>query len=462
MQAHDVMVALPGPLRSPALTLAGWVIYRRRFNKHFFTTLLELERSVTGPLEVLHGVQRRKLFAWIDRARHHVPFYRDLPPTSEKRDALAAIEETLASIPPLEKESYSANPRAFLSDDVPGHRLHRSRTSGTTGTALPLWHTQDTLAEEYATIWRMYRSYGVQLRDPKMTFGGNIIAPFSQERPPFWHTNHYEGQTLFSSYHLRPRNLHAYVSAIHDTPARYAQGYPSSLNLVARALLDAGRPLPARRLAAVFPSSERLLASHRATIEEAFAAPVANRYGSSEFAVSMTSCELNFLHVDMEFCIVEVEPEEETDDWVRGSLLVTGLAPGAIPFLRYRIGDVGTRSKKPCPCGRPGDVFLDVDGRMDDYVVTSDGRSVGRLDHIFKDLREICEAQIYQEEKGAIEVRVVPRLGYTAASEARLRQEIRKRLGADMRVAIKQLESIPREKNGKFRAVKSSLADRAA
>ena len=185
-------------------------------------------------------------------------------------------------------------------------------------------------------------------------------------------------------------------------------------------------------------------------------------YGSSEFAVSMTSCRLGLLHVDMEFCIVEIEPEEETQDWVRGPLLVTGLATGATPFLRYRIGDVGTRSKQPCPCGRPGDVFLDVDGRMDDYVLTSDDRPIGRLDHIFKDLRDIAEAQICQETKGAIEVRIVPRLSYSAASEASLLQEIRRRLGSEMRVSIKKLERIPREKNGKFRAVKSRLASGAA
>ena len=79
----------------------------------------------------------------------------------------------------------------------------------------------------------------------------------------------------------------------------------------------------------------------------------------------------------MEFCIVEVEVAEETEDYVRGPILVTGLANNATPFLRYRIGDVGTRLKGSCPCGRPGDVFLDVDGLgdgegdRDGYIVAS-------------------------------------------------------------------------------------------
>ena len=71
---------------------------------------------------------------------------------------------------------------------------------------------------------------------------------------------------------------------------------------------------------------------------------------------------------------------------------LTGFANDATPFIRYRIGDVGTRSKRPCSCGRPGEVFLDVDGRIEDYVVTPDGRWIGRMDHVFKEQLEIAEA----------------------------------------------------------------------
>jgi len=222
-------------------------------------------------------------------------------------------------------------------------------------------------------------------------------------------------------------------------------------------MLEAGMPLPRGRLAGVFTSSESLLAFQRATIEEAFGAPVRDRYGTSEFAVSMTACAENRLHVDMEFCIVEVEPAEETDEWVRGPLLVTGLAEPATPWIRYRIGDVGTRLKRPCTCGRAGDVFLDVDGRVEDYVMTPDGRLVGRLDHIFKDQLRIAEAQILQETREAIEVRLVPRGEWDAASERDLVKEIRSRLGDEIRIDLRPVDSIPREPNGKFRAVKSKV-----
>jgi phenylacetate-CoA ligase len=378
------------------------------------------------------------------------------------RKSLSAWERTgngpaLASIPPLDKETYRARAEDFVARDIPRRRLRRSKTSGTTGTALPLWYTRETLAEEYATVWRLRRQSGVGLRDPHISFGGQIIVPFSQSAPPFWRTNAYAGQTLFSLYHMSPQNLPAYLDAIHRSPARYAQGYPSSMHLLGRAMLEAGRPLPRGRLAAVFTSSESLLAFQREIIEQAFAAPVRDRYGTSEFAVSMTGCPENRLHVDMEFCIVEVEPLEETDEWVRGPLLVTGLGNDACAFLRYRIGDVGTRLKSPCPCGRPGDVFADVDGRIEDYVVTPDGRRIGRLDHIFKEQLDVAEAQILQETQKAIEVLVVARPGWTESSARGLLKEFRSRLGDEIDVALRLVDAIPREANGKFRAVKSKV-----
>jgi phenylacetate-CoA ligase len=449
----------PVSVQNVGLSVWGYQIHRFRYTRYFHRWLAELDSTAAAPIEHLHEIQRERLQARVEWARKYVPRYRDLPPPSEKKDPVEAIHETLDAIPPLEKSDYAKDPVGFLGTDRSRVRLVKNNTSGTTGTALEFWHTREALAEEYATVWRMYGRQGIGLHDPRLSFGGNVVVPFSAKSPPFWRTNHYGAQTLFSTYHMKPENLGTYVSAIHRMRGRWVQGYPSSLYLMARALLDSGRPLPRGRLAGVFSSSERLLAFHRETIEAAFNAPLINRYGTSEFAVSMTSCEENRLHVDMEFGIVEVEPIESDEGSVRGSLLVTGLAPDAIPFFRYRIGDIGTRCNHPCPCGRPGETFLDVEGREDDFVMTPDGRLVGRLDHIFKGQSHIAEAQILQDRKEAIQVLVVPRIRYNKAAEHRLIRSIRDRLGEEIEIEIAVVKEIAREPNGKFRAVKSSVGN---
>ena len=89
--------------------------------------------------------------------------------------------------------------------------------------------------------------------------------------------------------------------------------------------------------------------------------------------------------------------------------------------------------------------------------MTPDGRRIGRLDHIFKELLDIAEAQILQETEEAVEVLIVPRESYHRAGEERLLREMRSRLGESIKIDIRKVESIPREPNGKFRAVRSRV-----
>jgi phenylacetate-CoA ligase len=459
MNRESVYGILPIALQNLACTWAGRERARSRFTPYFHDLLAQWCETGMSSNEALLEIQQDRLIELVRRARRFVPHYQsmDLPEPEPQDDAARGIEAILSSFPILEKSDYRDAPESFIASDIPREQLITGKTSGTTGSALPLWYTAEALAEEYAAVWRLRRWQGIELDAPHHSFGGQLLVPLRQSRPPFWRHNAWAGQTLFSLYHMTKENLPAYIEAMHTIPAVYLQGYPSSFHLLGRAMLESGRPMVPGQIKAIFPSSESLLAFQREVIEEAFAAPIFDRYGTSEFVVSMTGCTEGRLHLDMEFGIVEIDVQEETENFVRGPLLVTGLGNDATPFIRYRVGDVGTRSKHACACGRPGDVFLDVDGRVEDYVVTPDGRWVGRLDHIFKDQLDIAEAQIVQENAASIEVRIVPRASFDTQSEQGLRKEIHSRLGDEIRLDIRLVDEIPREANGKFRAVKSAV-----
>lgn len=449
--------AAPIAVQNLLCTIDGYRRSRHRFTSHFEERLAEWEKTVGEPLERHHERQWAALRQLIDRARSQTRYYRFLPEPIDAGNPKSSIDQTLKSIPILEKSVYRARTLDFLAADMRRSDYVERSTSGTTGTALRIFDSRERFAENYAAVWRQRRSFGVSLDDPFLAFTGQLTTPLAQKKPPFWRFDYHSSRALFSVYHMSPENLAAYIDPIHELPARYVEGYPSALHIVARAMLEADRPLPQGRLTAIFTSSESLLPVQRATIEAAFGAPVRDHYAATEHVVSMTACALDRLHVDMEFGIVEVETQEETSEWVRGPLIVTGLGRPAAPMIRYRIGDVGTRSKKPCPCGRPGDVFLDIDGRIEDYIVTPDGRLVGRMDHVFKGRFDVAEAQIVQTERTAIRVLVVPATSWDADARASLERELHARLGADMRVEIETTDRIAREPNGKLRAVKSLI-----
>ena len=137
------------------VSMAGQQRFRNRYSEHFHAVLEEWGRTGEGPTAVLKEIQRDRLIHLVDRAREHSPFYKDLRAPSRASDADEAIEETLSQMPVLEKRTYRKNTDAIVTRDIPARLLRRGMTSGTTGTALRLFYTRETEAEEYASVWRL-------------------------------------------------------------------------------------------------------------------------------------------------------------------------------------------------------------------------------------------------------------------------------------------------------------------
>jgi phenylacetate-CoA ligase len=128
-----------------------------------------------------------------------------------------------------------------------------------------------------------------------------------------------------------------------------------------------------------------------------------------------------------------------------------------MPLIRYDIGDIATLSGETCPCGRQSPAVTKIDGRIDSYIVTPDGRQLGRLDFLFKDSNRIEEAQLVQETLDRLSVFVVRSPGYDSSDERSLNADLRSYLGDQIRIDIEYVPKIPREPNGKFRQIVSRV-----
>jgi phenylacetate-CoA ligase len=100
---------------------------------------------------------------------------------------------------------------------------------------------------------------------------------------------------------------------------------------------------------------------------------------------------------------------------------------------------------------------LSIDGRLEDYVILKNGARLGRMDHIFKDLTRIHEAQIVQETPGVICVRVIKTAAYTDRDEQQLLQEFRQRVGDQAEIQIEYPAELERSRTGKLRFVISRI-----
>src|SRR5690606_16808615 len=146
----------------------------------------------------------------------------------------------------------------------------------------------------------------------------------------------------------------------------------------------------------------------RAIIKEAFHCPVINTYGMSELVCGASECEKGSMHLWPEAGILEVM--EDDQDCViptpkTGRFISTGFLNFDMPLIRYETGDRGSLKSGTCDCGRNLPMINEIVGRMDDVVITPDGRKIGRLDPIFKVDIPIIEAQIIQEKMDTIRLK---------------------------------------------------------
>jgi phenylacetate-CoA ligase len=261
---------------------------------------------------------------------------------------------------------------------------------------------------------------------------------------------------MFSAHHLSPANLPSYVDELRRRRPPWVHGYPSLIAVVAAHLVATGTDLgyPVRW---VTTGAENLLPQQRTVIEQAFGVTPRQHYGSTEAVAQLSECPLGRLHVDEDFAALECV----ADDAGRTRILGTNLSNPATPLIRYEVGDLVTLADTACSCGRPGRIVAALDGRQEDYVVTRSGARVAALNHVFKDLVRVREAQLVQDRAGHVTIRVVRGDGYSAADDDLLRREAAQRLGAEMEISIEHAEQLARTETGKLRLVVSRVGPAA-
>jgi len=114
----------------------------------------------------------------------------------------------------------------------------------------------------------------------------------------------------------------------------------------------------------------------RESIEHALELVAVDIYGLSEIVGPGVSFECvegrDGSHVNEDHFLVEVVDPATGDplpDGALGELVFTTLTKEALPFLRYRTGDLASVTREPCACGRTLARMSRVVGRTDDMLV---------------------------------------------------------------------------------------------
>jgi phenylacetate-CoA ligase len=173
-------------------------------------------------------------------------------------------------------------------------------------------------------------------------------------------------------------------------------------------------------------------------------------------------CDLHTgLHIPINRLVVEIlgndKPLAAGED---GEIVITDLHNYGMPFIRYKIGDVGKLLGVECPCGRKTPLLELTHGRITDIIVTPDGKYLPGMffPHLFKEISSYVEQfQIIQARIDELLVKIVPNSSYGPRQTEYLRRKIEEKLGPTIKVSFELVKIIPPEKSGKHRVTISKL-----
>lgn len=449
--------SLPYTLRTTAASLRGWQLRFWRYGPETEVMAAEALSRECWSAQQWKRWQEERLVSLLHRAATKVPYYREHW-AERRRKGDGRSWEVLEHWPVLEKEELRRNPKAFIADDCNPRKLFVDHTSGTTGKPVNLYCSRESVRAWYALFEARCRMWnGVTRRDRWGILGGQLVAPVSQRRPPFWVWNDGLNQLYLSAYHLAPDLIQHYLEALNRYEVTYLLGYTSALHALAQGALELRYSVPPMRV--VITNAEPVFPHQRKIIQQAFGCPVRETYGMAEMVAAGSECQAGVLHAHPEAGWMELLHEETKGGLKTGELVCTSLLNANMPLVRYRVGDRISMpiEQETCACGRTLPILSSIEGRVDDVLYTQDGRSVGRLDPVFKAGLPIREAQIVQETLSRIRVTYVPTPQFRANDGENIVSRIRERLGL-VEVVLEPVTAVPRTSGGKLRAVVCQLS----
>jgi phenylacetate-CoA ligase len=414
--------------------------------------LRHLEKSQFRPLHEVREDQWRKLKKLLRHAYDNTEYY------FEKMRSVGIAPEDIRSwddlhrLPFLTKEDVRADRDRMVAKNIPRSKLVPKKTSGSTGVSLEFYWDEDsrqwkracTIRHDRWTGWNLGERIAAVWGNPKyrQNWAGRL-RNFLLERWIFLDTLEMDEEDIMNFYYKIKKKRPTLLF-----------GHAHSLHLVARFLNS--KNLTDIRPKGIISTAMVLHDHERKEIEEVFGCRVTNRYGCEEVSLIASECEEHHgLHVNMDTLIVEVVQDGKAiSPGGPGAIVVTDLTNYGMPFIRYRIGDVGIASNRTCKCGRAYTLIESVEGRAADYVTTPDGKFVSGIsltENFAMLLTGIKQFQIVQERIDYLVLRIVRAPDFTEATEEQIAGLVRKRFGERMGYSIQYVESIPTERSGKYR-----------
>ena len=264
-----------------------------------------------------------------------------------------------------------------------------------------------------------------------------------------------------SAFNLSDSVLDSYLDLLDRKKLKYIMGYTGGIYCLASRAIEIGFNL---KLKGVVSWGDNLYQHYREKIERAFNCTVTDTYGCGEGIQIAAQCGMNngAYHVFMPHVVVEIVDDEgaPVKPGDLGNVVLTRLDPGAMPLIRYKVGDIARKSSdESCPCGRGLEMLTIIEGRDTDVIVTPSGNRL--IVHFFTGILEYYQSvdtfKVIQEKLDEIIIEIVPRSDFQEAHWEQIKDEILQKGDPDLKIELKIVKDIPLEISNKRRFVVSKI-----
>lgn len=424
-------------------------------------TATAIQRHPRADRAQLQAFQDAKLRRLLSYAYENVPYYKKLFDRHRlhPRHVRGAVD--LELIPITTKDDLRSRPPSeVVAQGFDPSELLSVRTNGSTGEPFVVRRTR--LENGFHTLFRQraYEAFGLGLR--------GRIAAVAYPRPLHPKDTKIVGRWL-SAMGVHPtlridgmQDPESIAEQLEAFRPDLITGLPGMLARVADYLLTTGQGRVRPRILVV--GGEVLTPLMRQRLTEAFGVAPLQTYASHEFPLLGWECKTaGGIHTCDDGVIVEVLrdgkpalPGEE------GEVVATNLHAYAMPLIRYRLADLVTRGADRCACGQPFSVIGAIRGRMIDYFLLSNGRTVHpyQILQIIQPATEswIRQCQLLHDQPGHIVLQIVPTDGRVAELENRITNAVMPLVGPGVEVVVRIVDDIPLDAGGKFRHARSLVA----
>lgn len=428
---------LPRPITEWAREVTNYLPNSWKYGKPYKDALSLLRQSDTWDLNQLRSYQQKHLRLLIDHSYANVPYYKEVFRANGLSPKDIQTPEDIQKLPFLTKEIVRKRKKDLLASNLSFLSREQARTSGSTGSPLTFFMDRTTRPFERAIARRHLEWLGYKPGEPIAFFRPLPLAAIRKDHVYTKLSN----ELRFSFLVVNRDRLNRMVDRLQKFKPAFISAWPSSLYILARWMQREKKSIPPPKF--LITGSENLYPHIKELIESVFKARVIDHYGQEESVAVAIQCALGQgYHVQMENSIVELNPYGD-DLW---EIVGTCLHNFAMPFIRYKTGDLAKKVEDACPCGRKHPLLSEIFGREGDFVVTPEKNLVSPLilNYIFHKQEEIREGQIIQEDLKSFRIKVVPWDGISSATKEGLVRDLGSALeSSNIRMAVEEVEDIP-------------------